>query len=291
MTFRTKKRNCGISKWTNTHRIQIECGLYTMGHRVAKRNLCLNVLGLLGSIVDLLGGKETTEDGSGHTNVIDLLVGLQGLDALLLLRDDLGAGVHGHLELHMRSGLAGGDNEDREGDGSLFLTLGSVELELTLESVVGGLLDLEQGDGGEANWGVNADIGLEDLDEEVVVALLVVGIKGEVLLVLGVAACVLLNGGLLVAILIGEVGGQLDIGIVLAHVLVGEEREGLEGKETRSVRICLSFVQRVWKVKVEGVKGKCGSGDRRQGGMDTYLDVVQALNAVDNDLNGLGHGG
>lgn len=131
---------------------------YIQWIEIVKRNLLLNMGGLLGSIMDLLGGKETTDDESGSTDVGDLLVGLQGLDALLLVRDDLGAHIVGLGEVDLGGRLAGGDNEDREGNSSLFLALGGVELELTQEGVLGSLLDLAQGDGSETNWGVNSNV-------------------------------------------------------------------------------------------------------------------------------------
>lgn len=46
-------------------------------------------------------------------------------------------------------------------------------------------------------------------------------LDNEVLLEIGVAASVLLDGGLLESMLIGKVGGDLDIGIVLSQVLFG----------------------------------------------------------------------
>jgi hypothetical protein len=196
---------------------------YIQWIEIVKINLLLNVGGLLGSIVNLLGGIKTTEDSGKDGSIGDVLVLLHGLDAGFLVRDDLGD-YSGLGEVDLGGGLAGGDNEDREGDGSLFLALGGVELELTKEGVLGSLLDLSQGDGSEANWGVNAGVVIEDLDEEVVLALGLVSVEGEVLLEIGVTASVLLDSGLLEGLLVLEVGGHLDIGIVLAEALLGGSR-------------------------------------------------------------------
>jgi len=206
--------------------------------RNSKGNLLLDVGGLLGGIVELLGTIETSEDGTSGSEVTDLLVGLQVLDALLLVRDNLGAAAD-LLEAEVRGSSATRDNEDGEEDGSLLLALGGVELELTLEGVLGSLLDLGQGDGSETNWGVNSDVLIEDLDVEVVLVLGVVGVNDDALIPLGFAASVLLDGGLLEGLLVGEIGGDLDIGVVLAHV----------------------------------------------------LDIVQVISAVDNNFDGVGHGG
>lgn len=188
--------------------------------------------GLLGGIVDLLGTIEGTKDGSSGSDVTDLLVGLQVLDALLLVRDNLGAATD-LLGADAGGGGATGENEDGEDDDSLFLALGGVELELTLEGMLRSLLDLGQGDGSETNWGVNSNVLIEDLDVEVVLVLGVEGVDDDVLLPIGLLASVLLDGGLLEGVLVGEIGGDLDIGVVLAEVLLG--REGREVEEKNAI--------------------------------------------------------
>lgn len=218
-TFRTEAKLGTVMNTQDTEKSGRLCTV----DRDSKANLLFDGGGLLGGIVDLLGSIETTEDASSDTEIRDLLVRLQGLDALLLIRDNLGAAPN-LLEMDVGGSSATGENEDGEGDGSLLLAAGIVELELTLEGVLGSLLNLGQGDGSETNWGVNADIAVEDLDVEVVVMVRVEGVDGDVLLPLGVLASVLLDGGLLEGVLVGEIDGDLDIGVVLAEVLLGERR-------------------------------------------------------------------
>jgi hypothetical protein len=121
------------------------------------------------------------------------------------------------------------DNGDDQGDGTLLLAISGEKIEVGIEGVIGGILDLVERNGSIANDLIKTSLLVEDLNVEIVVTALIVVIEDDDLIPLDVVASILLGRGGTEAVLVFLVNEEQGIGVVLAHVLNVLEAVGTFG--------------------------------------------------------------
>jgi hypothetical protein len=184
-------------------------------------SLLLFVLSLLGALVlvqEELGTDGKTGSSCKGGAISSRLLLLQGLDAVLVSRDDMGLTAdfsRGVVTL----GLAFGDDNNGQEDLTPLLATDGGEVETTTDGVSLGGEDLVEGDGGEGNGLISGGLLIDDLDVEVFMQLGVEVLEGEGLVPGGLLAGVLDGLGLLEVLAVGDVQGNASIGVVLAEAL------------------------------------------------------------------------
>jgi hypothetical protein len=100
-------------------------------------------------------------NSSSDTNILGRLLGLEGLDALLVLGHDLDTAADVGATVARLSRVA--EETEVQGDLALLLTVGSKEVKLAAHRAG---LDLVQRDGSETDGGIAPNVLLHDLDVE-----------------------------------------------------------------------------------------------------------------------------
>lgn len=99
--------------------------------------------------------------GSSDTDILGRLLGLEGLDALLVLGHNLDTAADVRAAVARLGRVA--EETEVQGDLALLLTVGSKEVKVAAH---GAGLDLLQRDGGETDGGIASNVLLHDLDVE-----------------------------------------------------------------------------------------------------------------------------